>query len=81
MMCFRASLSAGPDAHGDASTTLTHAFQPRCSWFWLMRLKEDHPECDDDSTFMFFIRRRLDVFSAGYLGVRRDSENALLLYF
>lgn len=42
------------------------------------RVKEDHPECGDDSTFMVFIHRGLNIFSAGYLGVERDSGNALL---
>lgn len=53
-MCLRALLSAGPDAHDDAFTTLTHTFQQRCSQFRLIRLKEDHPECGDDSTFRVF---------------------------
>lgn len=78
MMCLGALLSAGPDTHDDASATLIHTSQQHSSQFRLIRLKEDHPECDDDSTFMFFIHCRLNIFSAGYLEVRRDSENALL---
>lgn len=78
MMCLRALLSAGPDAHDDASATLAHTFQQDCPHFRLIRLKEDHPEYDDDSTFMVFSHCRLNIFSAGFLGVGRDSGNALL---
>lgn len=64
--------------HDDASATLTHTFQQDRSYFRLIRLKEDHPEYDDDSTFMVFSHCRLNILSAGYLGVGRDSRNALL---
>lgn len=72
-----ALLSTGPDAHDDASTTLTPAFQQHCSSFGLIRLKEDHPECCDDSAFMVFFVHELNIFLGGYLEVDRDSENAL----
>lgn len=40
--------------HDDASNILIYTFQQHCSQFRLIRLKEDQPECDDDSTFTFF---------------------------
>lgn len=64
--------------HDDASAALTHTFQQDCSQFRLIRLKDDHPEYDDDSTFMDFSHLTLNIFSAGYLGLGRDSKNALL---
>lgn len=69
-------MSAGPDLHEDASIILIHTFQQSCTQFRLIRLKGDHPECGDDSTFLLFSHSRLNIFTAGEL---KKTEKCLAL--